>query len=630
MQQAYRYIFKILGSHKRLILLAGLVAVLESGLQLLYPLLSRFQVEALEGRRASLTDLLSTPAAVFVAIVVLVLVAQVVGTLVGAMGRLTDTYIRERMGIATDRMLYQKMEELDAGFLENPKNRRLIYIFFDISILPNSFLEFLSSGIKTFIAVVGILPIIALTDLRVCAIIAGFSVVQVGLLRLRMRRENAYRLYKERAMAGINEMIFLLRHHFHRLLSASGEERIMPKFWDKRNEALRLEVRQTKISIFYEILNHLLENLSLFAASILIGWQVLQGRMSIGSFIMVTLYTSQLQSALTSINMNIGEWYRLRAIFLQLGFFLTMKPRVRLEGCQSQKERISGHISLDQVRFRYPHLQEEEQRYLSYLVQQLDLDNAKRDVWPGDQELVREWRLMLESNRQPLPPVLRGVTCRFERGKITALVGRNGSGKTTLMKLLVRNYDPDGGAITLRDHELVGLTPRYLRHLFSMVTQEPFLLESFSIRDNALLGCSPDIDDAKIWSVLHKLGLGQVIEAFPNTLDSVLGDEVNLSGGQSQLLVIARTMLQQRPFVILDEGTNQLDAEHELGILQMLQQMKRQATIIVITHRMTTARKADSILVLDDGRIVEQGTHEELVRQESGLYRRFWDIQVVK
>jgi ABC-type multidrug transport system fused ATPase/permease subunit len=628
-ERAYSYVFGILRRNKRLLAITGVVALLEAGLQLVYPWLSRFQLEALEGQRSSLTTLLNTPAAVFLGVVVLILLAHVVTTLLGAAGRLAETYVRERMGIDTDRVLYEKMEQLDAGFLENPKNRRLIYIFFDIGILPHTFVEFCSAVVKTVISVVGILPIIALTDLRVCGVIAGFGLLQVGLLRIRMRKENAYRLYKERAMAGINELIFLLRHRFHQLLGASGEARIMPKFWDKRREALALEVKQTKISMTYELLNHLIENLSLFGAALFVGWRVLAGEMTVGAFVMVTLYTAQLQSSLSAINSNVGEWYRLRSIFLQLGFFLTMRPRVALEQAEAPEAQLCGDLSLEQVQFRYPHLQQEEQAYIGYLVEQLDLDNAKREVWPGDYDLVREWRLLLDQNRQPFEPVLTGASCQIRRGEITAIVGRNGSGKTTLTKLLVRSYDPDAGAISLADRGLESLTPRYLRHLFSTVPQEPFLLESFSIRDNVLLGCAPGCDDERIWEVLERLGLRRAVEAFPGGLDSLIGDEVNFSGGQSQLLVIARTLLQRRPFVILDEGTNQLDAERELSILQLLQEIKREATVIMITHRMTTARKADKILVLDEGRIVEQGTHKELVGLEGGLYRHFWEIQVV-
>jgi ATP-binding cassette subfamily B protein len=198
-----------------------------------------------------------------------------------------------------------------------------------------------------------------------------------------------------------------------------------------------------------------------------------------------------------------------------------------------------------------------------------------------------------------------------------------------MMKLLVRGYDPDAGRITVAGEPLRGLDPRYERRLFSLVTQTPFVLDSFSIRDNLLLGCGPDVSEERVWAVLERLDLRRVIERSAHGLDSLVGDDVSLSGGESQLLVLARTVLQQRPFTLLDEGTIQLDAEHELRVLELLHEARQQSTVVIITHRMTTARKADRILVLDEGRIVEQGTHEQLVAQEQGLYRRFWEIQVL-
>jgi len=573
---------------------------------------------------------LHTPTALFLLVIGLILAANLLGSLLSGLGRLLDTLLRERLVIDADQVLYDKMEQMDAGFLESPKNRKLIYSFFDVSVLPISLLEFLKSVIKILISVAGIIPIIALVDLRLCLLITAFSAVQLVILRFRMRRENAYRLYKEKSMAGINEMIFLLRYHFHQVLGAAGEERIMPRFWATRRRAVQLEMTQVKIGVRYDLINHVIENLSLFASAILIGLAVLDGRMSIGSFVMVTLYTSQLQASLTGINLNVGEWYRLRSIFIQLGFFLSMKPRVDVSTSRSPDRMLSGDVTLEQVQFHYPGLHEEEKAYIGHLVQVLALANRRREVWPGDHSLVREWNELLEQHRDPFPPVLTGADCCFERGKISALVGRNGSGKSTMMKLLVRSYDPDSGLITVAGERLPDLDPRYVRRLFSLVTQTPFVLDSFSIRDNLLLGCLPDVSDDRIWQVLDQLDLRSAIERLPGGLDRIVGDEVNLSGGQSQLVVLARTMLQRRPFVLLDEGTNQLDAEHELRILDMLQQLKQEATVVIVTHRMTSARKADTILVLDRGRIVEQGGHEQLLERHKGLYRRFWEIQVVE
>ena len=623
------YVLQILRRNRWLLILSTAAVAVEAGLALLYPYLAKYQVNILEGRPGLGLGGLRTPLAMFLLVVGLILVANLVATLISGFGRPLETLLRERLVMDADRLLYQKLEQMDAGFLENPKNRKLVYSFFDVNVLPVSVLEFLRSVVKIVIALAGILPIIAFVDLKLCLLIAAFGAVQLVILRFRMRRENAFRLYKSRAMAGINELTFLLRYYFHQVLGAAGEERVMPRFWEKRRQEVELEMTQTRIGARYEILNHLIENLSLFASAALIGYRVLQGGMSIGSFVMVTLYTAQLQSSLSAINLNIGEWYRLRTIFIQLGFFLSMKPRVDVSGSRTLAEPLAGDVTLEEVDFHYPGLLDDEKAYVGHMVEVLSLANRRREAWQSDHELVREWQALLEDHREPFPPVLRGLTCRFERGKVNALVGRNGSGKSTMMKLLVRGYDPDAGRITVADQPLRGLDPRYVRRCFSLVTQTPFVLDSFSIRDNLLLGCDPDVSEERVWALLERLDLKRVIERFERGLDSLVGDEISLSGGESQLLVLARTLLQRRPFLLLDEGTNQLDAEHELRVLDLLQEATRDSTVVVITHRMTTARKADRILVLDGGRIVEEGTHEQLVARDQGLYRRFWEIQVV-
>jgi ATP-binding cassette subfamily B protein len=208
-------------------------------------------------------------------------------------------------------------------------------------------------------------------------------------------------------------------------------------------------------------------------------------------------------------------------------------------------------------------------------------------------------------------------------------VGRNGSGKTTLLHLLLRGYDPEEGTIRFADRAHRDLHPARLRRAVSLVAQEPFLLESFSLRDNLLFGVAEGVGEERVWEVLASLGFAEEVRALPRGLDTLLGDEVGLSGGQSQLLVVARAILQDRPYLLLDEGTNQLDAEHELRIVEALQRLKRHAVVVLVTHRLTTARRADRIHVLDQGRIVESGDHDTLVALDEGLYRRFWEIQVV-
>jgi ABC-type multidrug transport system fused ATPase/permease subunit len=133
----------------------------------------------------------------------------------------------------------------------------------------------------------------------------------------------------------------------------------------------------------------------------------------------------------------------------------------------------------------------------------------------------------------------------------------------------------------------------------------------------------------RIKSVLKDLELDGFIDTLPKNLDTIIDEDTSLSGGQKQLLAVARTLLQQRPFLIFDEGSSQLDAEKEFLVMKQLLKVKREAGVLFITHRMSVARKADYIYVIDEGRIVQEGTHSELVDEKNGLYSKFWSLQMV-
>jgi len=300
--------------------------------------------------------------------------------------------------------------------------------------------------IQILISVFGILPIIAFTNIRVLLVIVLISLLQLIVLKKRVKKENAFRLYKDKNTASVHELMFLLRYHFHVFLAISGEKRIMPKFWEKRQTVLDLEVRQEKITVYYDIFNYLLNNLVLFFTALFMGMEVLNKNLSIGEFTMVLMYATSLQLSISGINHNIGEWFRLKSIFVQLGFFLRMKSRVSVSDVKDPANPVSGDIVVKNLKFSYPGLFTEEKKYIAHLVKVLKLTNKNRDVWQSDYELVNEWE-KLSKEKTLSREVLRGFDVTFKRGEITALVGRNGSGKTTLMKLLLSNYDPDSGFI---------------------------------------------------------------------------------------------------------------------------------------------------------------------------------------
>ena len=221
--------------------------------------------------------------------------------------------------------------------------------------------------------------------------------------------------------------------------------------------------------------------------------------------------------------------------------------------------------------------------------------------------------------------VLKDVSFTIPEKTSTAIVGPSGSGKTTICSLLARFYDPQSGSITVGGHDLREMTCDSLLKNISMVFQNVYLFND-TIRANILFG-KPDATEAEMIAAAKKARCHDFITALPNGYDTVVGEGGGtLSGGERQRISIARAMLKSAPIIILDEATASIDPENEHLIQQAISELTRGKTIITIAHRLATIENADQIFVLDDGKIVQRGTHAQLVAQE-GRYRRFVEIR---
>ncbi|MFJ4658805.1 ABC transporter ATP-binding protein [Nocardia sp. NPDC088792] len=328
------------------------------------------------------------------------------------------------------------------------------------------------------------------------------------------------------------------------------------------------------------------------------GYLALKGQLEPGAVVALSLLLTRLYSPLTALASARVDVMSALVSFERVFEVLDLTPLI--QDAPDAVEVPEGPITveLDAVSFGYPSADKVSLASLE--------DVATLDTRGGEE-------------------VLHQVSLRAEPGQLVALVGSSGAGKSTIAQLVSRLYDVDSGAVLLGGKDVRQLQGRSIQDTIGLVTQDGHLFHD-SIRGNLLLA-RPEATEDELWDALRRARLGDLIASLPDGLDTVVGERgYRLSGGERQRLTIARLLLKQPRVVILDEATASLDSTSEAAVQEALAEALEGRTALVIAHRLSTIRNADQILVLEHGRIVERGSHAELLAQE-GRYTELYRTQ---
>ena len=520
--------------------------------------------------------------------------------------------------------LYKRLEWVEPWIFLNSRNKRFIWDIFWNSNVIWDYIRILIWGLITYtFVIIWITTVLAFINIWIFLVLIIAWIIIYFIEKIKQKY--------------LNKESFEDKYDFYdkiKILSEQMQDNLsylMASWWflkvlwyyNKANERLRKKIKTIQMKmITLNIFFFLIENVSEIFVKLIVWYSIFFATGSIWIMTMVMLYVWRINNLMYFVRSFRFFIDRVIDSLLKLNIFLNLT-----EVTEKKRKNIKSFnkIEFKNVTFSYPNFAKKELEFLIIIENRIKAYSKNNNEYEKDQlHLIEETKKEAE---QKSPIILNKINLNFEIWKTYWIVGKNWAWKTTIISLLMNYFNDYSWNILINDKELKNTKKDFFIKNISVINQVPYIIDWFSIRENLLLWVEKKYSEEDILQLLDKFWLKKKVLKNRKGLDSKIWYDNDFSGWEKQLIALIRVILQDKKILIMDEGTNQLDAENEVLIMNELLKHRKDKIVIFITHRMTTIRKVDLIYCLENWKITDSWNHHNLVKWKN-IYNSFWKKQV--